>query len=70
MGDKSSEETAQRQTVWRQVRNAVTVQMESHVSDLSKITAKKIQEVFLYTCGHLALKPFQTQIHIFKQFST
>jgi hypothetical protein len=52
------------------VRNAVTVQMESHVSDLSKITAKKIQEVFLYTCGHLALKPFQTQIHIFKQFST
>jgi hypothetical protein len=33
---KSSEETAQRQTVWRPGGNAVKVQMESLVPDLSK----------------------------------
>jgi ATP:corrinoid adenosyltransferase len=48
MGNKSSKETAQRQTVWRQVGNAIKVQMESFVPDLSKITkAKRIEEVVL-----------------------
>jgi hypothetical protein len=50
MGDKSSKETAQRQAGWRQGGggNAIKVQMESLVPDLSKITkAEMIQEVVL-----------------------
>jgi hypothetical protein len=46
MGDKSSKETAQRQTVWRQEGNAIEVQVESLMPDLSKITkAERIKEV-------------------------
>jgi hypothetical protein len=49
MGDKSSKETAQRQTVWRQGGGiAVKVQMESLMPDLSKITkAERIEETGL-----------------------
>jgi hypothetical protein len=48
MGDKSSKETSQRQTVWRQGGNAIKVQMESLVSDLSKITkAERMEEIVL-----------------------
>jgi hypothetical protein len=48
MGDKSSKETAQRQTVWRQGGNAIKVQMESHMPNLSKITkAERTEEVVL-----------------------
>jgi hypothetical protein len=48
MGDRSSEETAQKQAVWRQGGNAIKVQMESLVPDLSKITkAKRIKEMVL-----------------------
>jgi hypothetical protein len=38
MGDRSSEETAQREAVWRQGGNSIKVQMESLMSDFSKIT--------------------------------
>jgi hypothetical protein len=48
MGDRSPEETAQRQAVWRQGGNAVKVQMESLVPGLSKITkAKRVKEMVL-----------------------
>jgi hypothetical protein len=48
--------------------NAIKVQMESLVPDLSKITkAERIKKWFLYMCGYLALKPFQTQTHIFRK---
>jgi hypothetical protein len=48
MGDRSSEETAQKQAVWRQGGNAIKVQMESLVPDLSKITkGERIEEMFL-----------------------
>jgi hypothetical protein len=48
VGDRSSEETAQRQTVWRQGGNAIKVQMESLVPDLSKIIkAERIKETVL-----------------------
>jgi hypothetical protein len=48
MKDRSSEETAQRQTVWRQVGNAIKVQVESLVPDLSKIIkAERIKEMVL-----------------------
>jgi hypothetical protein len=48
MGKRSSEETAQRQAVWRQGRNAIKVQMESLMPDLSKITqAERIEEMVL-----------------------
>jgi hypothetical protein len=48
MGKRSSEETAQRQAVWRQGRNAIKVQMESLMPDLSKITkAERTEEVVL-----------------------
>jgi hypothetical protein len=48
MGERSSEETAQRQTVWRQGGNSVKVQMESFVPDLSKITkSERIEEMVL-----------------------
>jgi hypothetical protein len=48
MGERSSKETSQRQAVWRQGGNAVKVQMESLVPDLSKITkAKRIKEIVL-----------------------
>jgi hypothetical protein len=40
------QETAQRQAVWRQGWNAIKVQMESLMPDLSKITkADRIKEV-------------------------
>jgi hypothetical protein len=56
--EKSSEETAQRQTVWRQEGNAIKVQMDSFMPDLSKklIKTKRVKEVVL---GHvqLTLKP-------------
>jgi hypothetical protein len=47
MGGKFSEETAQRQVVWRQGGNAIKAQMESLMHDLSKITkaAKRIEEI-------------------------
>jgi hypothetical protein len=68
MGDRSSGETAQRQTVWRQGGNAIKVQMESLLPDLSKlIKAKRIKERFLCMCSYLALKPFHIQTHIFRQ---
>jgi hypothetical protein len=66
MGKRSSEETAQRQAVWTQGGNAVKVPMESLVPDLSKIT-KAERKWFLYIYSHLALKPFQTQTHIYRQ---
>jgi hypothetical protein len=48
MEDRSSKETAQRQAVWRQGENAIKVQMESLVPDLSKITkAERIKEMVL-----------------------
>jgi hypothetical protein len=48
MGERSSEETAQRQAVWRQGGNAIKVQMESLMPDLSKITKdERIEEVVL-----------------------
>jgi hypothetical protein len=48
VGNKSSEETAQRQAVWRQGWNAVKVQMESLMLDLSKITkVERIEEMVL-----------------------
>jgi hypothetical protein len=48
MENRSSEETAQRQIVWRQGGNAIKVQMESLVPDLSKITkAEKTEEMIL-----------------------
>jgi hypothetical protein len=48
MGDRSSKETAQRQTVWRQGGNAIKVQMELLLPDLSKITkAERIQKMVL-----------------------
>jgi hypothetical protein len=47
-GDKSSKETAQRQVVWRQGGNAIKVQRESLMPDLSKITkAERIEAVVL-----------------------
>jgi hypothetical protein len=68
MEDKPSKETVQRETVWRQGGNAIKVQMESLMPDLSKITkAERIEEVVLIHCGHLASKPFQGQTHIFRQ---
>jgi hypothetical protein len=68
MEDRSSEETAQRQAVWRQGGNAIKVQMESLVPDLSKITKPKgLRKWFFYMCGYLALKPFQTQTHSFRK---
>jgi CDGSH-type Zn-finger protein len=40
--------------------------MESLVPDFSKITkAERVKQWFLCMCGHLALKPFQTQTHMF-----
>jgi hypothetical protein len=40
--------------------------MESLMPVLSKITkAERIEEMVLIHCGYLALKPFQTQTHIF-----
>jgi hypothetical protein len=48
MGEKSSKEIAQRQTVWRQGANAIKIQMESLKPDLSKITkAERIEKVVL-----------------------
>jgi hypothetical protein len=48
MEDRSSEETAQRQAVWRQRRDAIKVPMKSLVTDLSKITkAERIKEMVL-----------------------
>jgi hypothetical protein len=43
--------------------------MESLMPDLSKITKAKriVRKWFLNMCGHLALKPFQTQTHVFRQ---
>jgi hypothetical protein len=47
-GRQISEEIVQRQAVWRQGENAIKVQMESLVPDLSKITkAKRIKEMVL-----------------------
>jgi hypothetical protein len=47
-GRQISEEIVQRQAVWRQEENAIKVQMESLVPDLSKITkAKRIKEMVL-----------------------
>jgi hypothetical protein len=57
MEDRSSKETAQRQAVWRQGENAIKVQMESLVPDLSKITkAKRIKEMVLM---HVWLSAFK-----------
>jgi hypothetical protein len=48
MGDRSSEETVERQAVWRQGGNVIKVQVESLVPDLSKISkAKRIEEMVL-----------------------
>jgi hypothetical protein len=48
MGDKSTKEAAQRQTVWRKGEDSIKVQMELLMPDLSKIAkAKRIEEVFL-----------------------
>jgi hypothetical protein len=48
MGERSSEETAQRQAVWRQGGNAIKVQMESLLPDLSKlIKVERIKEIVL-----------------------
>jgi hypothetical protein len=48
MEDIFSEETAQRQTVWRQGGNAIKGQMESLMPHFSKITkAERIEELVL-----------------------
>jgi hypothetical protein len=48
MGDRSTEEIAQRQAVWRQGGNAIKVQMESLMPDLSKIPkADRTEEMVL-----------------------
>jgi hypothetical protein len=48
MEDRSSEATARRQAVWRQWGNAIKVQMESLIPDLSKITkAERTAEMIL-----------------------
>jgi hypothetical protein len=48
IGNRSSEKTAQKQAVWREEGNAIKVQMESLVPDLSKITkAERIKEMVL-----------------------
>jgi hypothetical protein len=68
MGDRSSEEPAQRQAIWSQWGNAIKVQMESLMPGLSKITkAERIEEMVLMHVCYLALKPFQTQTHIVSQ---
>jgi hypothetical protein len=42
--------------------------MESLVPDLpKKPRSRGLRKWFLSMCGYLALKPFQTQTHIFKQ---
>jgi hypothetical protein len=44
MRKRSSEETAQRQVMWRKGGSAIKVQIESLMPDLSKITkAKRIE---------------------------
>jgi hypothetical protein len=61
MGDRSSEETAQETSSLETKGNAIKVQMESLVPDLSKITkAKRIKEIVLMRV------PFQTETHIFR----
>jgi hypothetical protein len=59
MGDKSSKETAQRQTVWRQGGNAIKVQMESLMPDVSKklVKAERIKEVVLMYVWLPGIKP-------------
>jgi hypothetical protein len=48
MGERSSEETTQRQAVWRQGGNAIKVPVESLVPDLSKIPkAERNEEMVL-----------------------
>jgi hypothetical protein len=48
MEDRSSEETAHRQAVWRQRGNATKVPMQSLIPDLSKITkTERIKEMVL-----------------------
>jgi hypothetical protein len=48
MGDRSSEDIAQRQAVWRQGGNASKLQMQSLLPDLSKITkVERIGEIVL-----------------------
>jgi hypothetical protein len=48
MEDRSSEETVQRQAVWRQGENAIKVQMKLLVPDLSKITKAERTEVMVF----------------------
>jgi hypothetical protein len=56
MGERSSEETAQRQAVWRQGGHAIKVQMESLVPDLSKITRLRgLRKWFLWLSDIKAL---------------
>jgi hypothetical protein len=48
MGERPSEETVQRQAVWRQMGNAIKVQMDSLMPNLSKITkTERIEETVL-----------------------
>jgi hypothetical protein len=61
MEDKSSIETSQRQ-FGDKAGNAIKVQMESLMPDLSKIRSpRRLRKWFLYMCDYLALKPFQIQ---------
>jgi hypothetical protein len=71
--EKSSEETAQRQTVWREGGAAVKVQVESLVPDHAKKKERKnqsqgeLKKQVLCMCGFLVLKPSWAQTHSFGQ---
>jgi hypothetical protein len=66
MGDRSSEETAQRQAVWRQrgechqSSNGVT-----GARPLKNNQGERIEEMVLMHVWHSGNKPFQAQTHIF-----
>jgi hypothetical protein len=66
MGERSSEETAQKQAVWRQVGNAVKVQMELLVPDVSKITkAERIEDMASMHLWLSGIKSLSDTTHIF-----
>jgi hypothetical protein len=68
VGERSSEDTSQRQAVWRQEGNAIKVQMESLTLDVSTINkAKRIKEMFLYMFVYLEVKPFRHKLIFFRQ---
>jgi hypothetical protein len=69
MGDKYSEEAAQRQTVWRHRGMPLKFKwikwIHSCQTSQKQPKPRGLKKWFLYICGYLALKPYQTQTHIF-----